>query len=79
MTLLRSVGKFPDVMEFPENDAVYKQQVVASGMWMAHGMLIAVLGLVAKNQALRTIPRAGQVRWARSQVSRLQAVFVLGY
>lgn len=79
MALPRSPRQSPgNVAGLLEDEASYTQQVMTSGMWMIHGTLVATLGLVAENQALQIIPREGQVRWIRSQVSRLQAVFRLG-
>ncbi|KAK0725166.1 hypothetical protein B0H67DRAFT_123051 [Lasiosphaeris hirsuta] len=78
MSLIRSPPTSPEnVVTFPEDKARYTRQVATSGMWMIHGTLVAALDIVAENQALRAVPRQGQVLWISSQISRLRAVFML--
>jgi hypothetical protein len=66
-------------MAMPENLKTHRQQVVASGLYMMHGTLKAVLNIVGSDNNImdftESFPRAGQVEWIVGQIDRLGAIF----
>ncbi|KAH6676865.1 hypothetical protein F5X68DRAFT_245858, partial [Plectosphaerella plurivora] len=58
----------------PETITKHRQQVIASGLYVMHGTLKAVLDIIGSNSLVDvsgTFPRAGQVEWMGGQVHRL--------
>jgi hypothetical protein len=77
--VLSSAGERGADMALPENPTRHRQQVVASGLYIMHGTLKALLNIVGSDNNIMDItgslPRAGQVEWIVGQIDRLGAIF----
>lgn len=77
--LLSSPEEIGAKMAMPENLKTHRQQVAASGLYIMHGTLKAVLNIVGFDNNImdftESFPRAGQVEWIVGQIDRLGAIF----